>query len=229
MGGVLTTLTATGAKGVIASIPDITAIPFFTTVPYNGLVLTQGQADSVNMAMKLYQLPYVYKAGPNPFFVADPTSPHPIFKLRQMQPGELVLRTVPQDSLKCSGMGIINPQTFMPYPIPSKYALTADEVYQIRTATSAYNSIIAGLADNFGLAMVDMNAKLRDLQAGIVWDGVKLNTKFVTGGAFSLDGIHLNPRGNAVAANYFIDAINAKYGSTVPQADITKYNGVIFP
>ena len=229
MGGVLTTLTATGAKGVIASIPDITAIPFFTTVPYNGLVLTQGQADSVNMAMKLYQLPYVYKAGPNPFFVADPTSPHPIFKLRQMQPGELVLLTVPQDSLKCSGMGIINPQTFMPYPIPSKYALTADEVYQIRTATSAYNSIIAGLADNFGLAMVDMNAKLRDLQAGIVWDGVKLNTKFVTGGAFSLDGIHLNPRGNAVAANYFIDAVNAKYGSSIPQVNITNYPGVVFP
>ena len=229
MGGVITALVANGAKGVMANIPDVTAIPYFTTVPYNGLVLTQGQADSVNMAMQLYQLPYVYKAGPNPFFVADPTSPHPLFKLRQMQPGELVLLSVPQDSLKCKGMGIINPETFFPYPIPSKYVLTADEIYKIRTSTAAYNQILAGLAANFKLGLVDMNTKLQEMQKGIVWDGIKMNTTFVTGGVFSLDGVHLNPRGCAVAANYFIDAINATYGSTIPQVDITKYNGVVFP
>lgn len=231
MGAVVTTLVANGAKGVIANIPDVTAIPFFTTVPYNGLVLTQGQADSVNMAMQLYQLPYVYKAGPNPFFVADPTSPHPMFKIRQMQPGELVLLSVPQDSLKCRGMGIINPQTFSPYPIPTQYVLTADEIANIKTATTAYNQIISVLADadHFNLALVDMNTKLMDMQKGIVWDGIKMNTKFVTGGVFSLDGVHLNPRGCAVASNYFIDAVNSKYGSSIPQVNITNYPGVLFP
>lgn len=230
MGGVLTAMAASGAKGgVIANIPDITSIPFFTTVPYNALVLTKGQADSVNMAMALYQLPFVYKEGPNPFLVAEPNSPHPMFKVRQMQPGEFVLLTVPQDSLKCKGMGIINRETLYPYPIPTQYVLTADEVSKITSATSSYNQIIAGLATNFGLGLVDMNAKMAEMQKGIVWDGIKMNAKFVTGGVFSLDGVHLNPRGNAVAANYFIDAINAKYGSTIPQVDITKYDGVIFP
>jgi hypothetical protein len=229
MGGVLTALTANKAQGVIANIPDVTAIPYFATIPYNGLVLTQSQADSVNMAMALYQLPFHYTAGPNPFLVNDPTSPHPMFKVRQMQAGELVLMSVPQDSLKCMGMGIINRVTFMPYPIPTQFVLTSDEVYKIKTTTAAYNQILAGLATHFEIGLVDMNSKLTDIQKGIVWDGVKLNTKFVTGGAFSLDGIHLNPRGCAVAANYFIDAINAKYGSTIPQVNITSYPGVTFP
>lgn len=34
---ITTTLTSQGAKGVVATIPDVTAIPFFTTVPYNPL------------------------------------------------------------------------------------------------------------------------------------------------------------------------------------------------
>lgn len=34
---ILNTLTANGAKGVVATIPNVTDIPFFTTVPYNPL------------------------------------------------------------------------------------------------------------------------------------------------------------------------------------------------
>jgi len=229
MGGVVQTLAANGAKGVIANIPDITAIPFFTTIPYNGLVLTQSQADSVNMGMQLFQLPFVYKAGPNPFLVADPASPHPLFKVRQMQPGELVLLTIPQDSLKCAGMGIINPATLRPYPIPTQFVLTSDEVANIKAATTVYNNIIAAIAANFNLGIVDMNTCLTDVKKGIIWDGIKMNATFVTGGAFSLDGIHLSQRGCAVAANYFIDAINMKFGSSIPEVDITKYPGVVFP
>jgi hypothetical protein len=229
MGGVLQGLTLNGAKGVIATIPDVTAIPFFNTIPYNGLVLTQVYADSVNMAMTLYNLPFHYSAGPNPFLVADPTSPHPYFKVRQMQPGEMVLLTVPQDSMKCFGMGIIGRLTHIPYPIPKQFILNLDDIAKLKAATAAYNQIIAGLAANFKLGVVDMNTKLTQLQKGIVWDGITLNTTFVTGGAFSLDGIHLNPRGCALAANFFIEAINKQYNSTVPYVDITKYPGVIFP
>ena len=95
----------TGTKGVIANIPDITSIPFFTTVPYNGMVLPrQGLVDTVNGAMIQMGLSFTYVLGQNPFLVSDPASPHPFFKVRQMVPGELVLLTVPQDSIKCFGM-----------------------------------------------------------------------------------------------------------------------------
>lgn len=230
MGGIVQSLVGTGTKGVIANIPDITSAPFFNTIPYNGLVLPrQSLVDSVNWAMSLFQLPFTYQLGQNPFLVGDPTSPHPYFKVRQMQPGELVLLTVPQDSMKCFGMGLISAITFTPWAIPNQYVLTLDEINNIETAVAGYNQIIAGLAQTHGLALADMNARMKTLEGGIVWDGVRMNTQFVTGGVFSLDGIHPNSRGYALISNYFIDAINAEFGSTIPHVDITKYPGVQFP
>jgi hypothetical protein len=74
-----------------------------------------------------------------------------------------------------------------------------------------------------------MNSLMKRLQTGLIYNGVHLNAQFIQGGAFSLDGIHLNPRGCAIAANEFIDAINKKYGSTIPHVDVTQYQGVVFP
>jgi hypothetical protein len=229
---VLGSLLATGASGVMANIPDITSIPFFTTVPYNGLLIPrQSLADSINKAMGFYGLPFHYVAGANPFLINEPSSPHPYFKVRQMQPGELILLTVPQDSMKCMGMGIINRATQLPYPIPNQYVLTLAEIAQIKAATTVFNTIIDTLATNHHVGLVDINSTLKQLssESGIVWDGVHLNASFVSGGAFSLDGIHLTPRGNAVSANAFISVINQRFGSKIPYVDITKYKGVVFP
>jgi hypothetical protein len=233
MGGLIQTLTANGAKGVVATVTDVTASPFCTTIPYNGLVLDTAQAAQINYAMNLFGLApilnYTYQPGPNPFLISDPTSPHPYFKVRLMQPGERVLLTVPQDSLKCGGWGIISPWALMPAPIPDQYVLTSDEVTEIQTAVMGYNETIKALAGASGLAVCDMYENLRTMNSGIIWDGMKLSTKFVTGGVISTDGLHMTPRGNAVAANFFIDAINAKYGSTLPHVNVTEYPGLIFP
>ena len=232
MGGVLTAMTSNNAKGVIANIPDITEIPFFTTIPYNGIVITrQTLADSINYFMStFFGMPQFanYHVGQNPFFVSDTSAPN-FFKVRQMVEGELVLMSVPQDSLKCGGWGIISRSRSIPYGIPKQFVLVASDIIRIKATTTAYNNIISNLASHFNIGLVDMNARMKELQKGIVWNGIKMNADFVTGGAFSLDGIHLNPRGCAVAANFFIDAINKKYSSTVPFVDVTKYPGVKFP
>ena len=65
--------------------------------------------------------------------------------------------------------------------------------------------------------------------SGIRWNNVKYTAEFVTGGTFSLDGVHLTGRGAGLIANEFIKAINAKYGSNLPLTDINKYSGVAFP
>lgn len=45
-GSTVTGLTSNGAKGVVATIPSVTSIPFFTTVPYNPLTkATLGQGN----------------------------------------------------------------------------------------------------------------------------------------------------------------------------------------
>jgi len=56
-----------------------------------------------------------------------------------------------------------------------------------------------------------------------------MSALFVKGGVYSLDGIDLNPIGQATLANQFITAINNTYGSTIPQLDETAYSGIIFP
>ena len=107
--------------------------------------------------------------------------------------------------------------------------IIASEVSAITAATAAYNSKLKTAAETNGLAFVDANAFLKSAIKGITFNGVNVSTTFVTGGAFSLDGVHLTPLGNALLANQFILSINARYGSTLPQLDVTKFRGVLFP
>jgi len=54
---IVTTLTSGGAKGVVATVPNITSIPFFTTVPYNPLTTaTIGKGDANVGAATITQL-----------------------------------------------------------------------------------------------------------------------------------------------------------------------------
>lgn len=117
------------------------------------------------------------------------------------------------------------------YPFADKYVLTATEVTEVNAAIDAYNVTIKAAAESKGYAFVDANKKMIELnsQSGISFDGVKYTAKFVTGGTFSLDGVHLTGRGYALIANEFIKAINAKYKSTLPQVNPNNYSGITFP
>src|SRR5690606_22890909 len=35
-------------KGIVGNIPDVTGIPFFTTIPYNAVAIDQTSADALN-------------------------------------------------------------------------------------------------------------------------------------------------------------------------------------
>ncbi len=69
-----------------------------------------------------------------------------------MKPGELLLLTVPQDSLKCAFWGGFNPVLQIPVAIPVKYVLTLDEIDLINATVSGYNQTIQSLADQYGFA-----------------------------------------------------------------------------
>ena len=120
--------------------------------------------------------------------------------------------------------------SFRPNASP-QYSLTKNEIAKVKTATDSYNASIASLASSYGYAFVDANSKMKELSqsSGIQFDGVRYTAKFVTGGTFSLDGVHLTGRGYAVIANEFIKAINNKYGSTLPMVNPNGYSGVKFP
>lgn len=220
----LQALQATGAKGAIANLPDIASIPFFTTVPPNGYVLTQGQADTLNLFLGSFG--FSYQAGPNYFIMEDPNSQ---LGFRQMKEGEYLLITVPQDSLKCAFWGGFNPVLQLPVAIPGQYVLDANEVAAVDAAISGYNATIQAMADQYDLALADMHGFFASLENGLVFDGESFSTDFITGNGLSTDGIHMTPKGNALAANQFIEAINKKYGSNIPLVSTTNYRANVLP
>ena len=58
---IINTLTANGAKGVVATIPSVTSIPYFTTVPYNALPAEATASNAT--AIALYQFLSVATGG----------------------------------------------------------------------------------------------------------------------------------------------------------------------
>lgn len=210
-------LTGNGARGVMGTVPDISSFPYFTTIPWNGLVLDEANAQTLNQVFNPIEI--YFQVGENGFAIEDLSQPYGV---RKMVEGELILLSIPLDSVKCYGMGTI-------VPIPNRYVLTLEEIASIRQYTMGYNQVIRSLGTVFNLGVADVADLYDRLETGFVYNGVSLTNTFVSGGAFSLDGRNLNPRGQALLANEYIKAINTTYGARIPLADPTQYRGIKFP
>ncbi len=229
MENIVATLTSGGAKGIILGVPDVTSVPYFTTVPYNAIVLTEeSQVEALNLAYaQLNQMiivagstdTIVFQLGANPMIIADASLP---WQIRQIKSDEYVTLGLPLDSLKCAGWGTQK-------PVPSGYILDETEIADCEAAVQHYNTKLQELANANSLAYLDMATVLSDFKSGMMFDGVNYNTVFVQGGLFSLDGIHLTPQGYALVTNYIINAINAKYGAKIPLVIPNDYPGIVFP
>jgi len=211
-------LNSQNVKAVVGTIPDITQMPYFTTIPYNGLNLDDEKAASLN---QIYgPLGFSFSVGSNPFMIEDPAAG--AFGVRPMVEGELILLSVPLDSMKCHQYGSV-------YPLRDEFVLTLAELQEIRNQILAYNQVIRQYANFHGFAIAETAEFYTKLYDGFVYNGVAMSAKFVSGGAYSLDGIHLNPRGNALLANVFIKAINKTYKSSIPFANALFYSSTYFP
>lgn len=207
----ITQLTANGQKGVVATIPDVTTVPYFTTVTRKALL---------DAASALAGRPI------SDIYIATKTIPRPAT--------DNDLFVLPFSALAPSLLGEPNaaqaPYGFHPAnPIEDKYVLDTDEAASIKAHIIELNKIIKEIARSKDLAVADANAFLTRLKTGILYNGVSVSSAYITGSAFSLDGIHLTPMGNAIMANLVIDAINAKYGTRIEKVDATGYRGVIMP
>ena len=214
---VLHGLTSSGAKGVIANIPSLESFPFYTLIPWNGLALTLDQANALNQATSNF---FNFVAGNNGFVIDCPACQ--FVPYRKMGENEHILLNIPLDSLKCGNMGSF-------FGIPNAYILDSAEVDSIHQAIDAYNIIIQQKASQYGLAFVDMNSYFKNINSGIIWDGVDVNAEFISGGFFSLDGFHPNQKGYALIANEFIKAINSKYGASLSPVYCGECDGIRFP
>ena len=249
----LQTLTANGAGGVVANIPDVLKTPYFNTVPFNAIPLDQATADVVNAAYAAYngglaqlqlgglisaeelaQRTINFTAGPNAVVIIDEdltdlTAFNPaLINMRQataedllILPSSSFLGTLanPQDPTSINGVAV---------PLADNWVVTPQEAMMIDNAIAGYNQTIAALATQYNVALVDANALFDDLVANgfVQADGSVVTSTFATGGGFSLDGVHPSPRGYAILANAFTEAINAKYGSNLPMVNPLNFKGL---
>lgn len=275
----VTGLTANGVKGVVANLPYVNTLPFFTTVPTNPIPLDAANAATLNGLFASLnglfaslnetkpRFATLAAVSTNPLLIIDETlvprsaaikaaltsTYGPTFAgligdiFSQARHASNVAGS--KDYILLTSQGVLgkpvnglDPNTtvtvppFGPfstlgvsYPLLDRHVLTADEALQVKVATDAFNITIQSAAAGKGLAFVDTKVVMDKLgNGGITANAYTVTSTYVTGGAFSLDGVHPSPRGYALIANKFIEAINTTYGSNLKGVDLGNYR-ILFP
>ncbi len=282
------TMTENGAKGALVNIPDVTSIPFFTTVPFaplspldpnfgplipelnnqfgvlnaalniagfperaitfsttaaSAVVIQDNDLDNIS-AQLFIPLRNVFQSLGFP--LPQATAQAQLFasqfgQARQATEDDLltftsatVVGTLNQTRFnELVGLGVdaatagqlsVNGVTF---PLANQFVLTDTEQDRVSSAQTFYNSVIEMAAADNDLAFVDARSALEQVaQGGVMFDGGMLTSQYAAGGAFSLDAVHPTGRGYAFTANFMIEAINEKYGSSIPPVNIGQYPSV---
>src|SRR5690625_849804 len=145
-------------------------------------------------------------------------------QLRQANKDDLLL--LPSSSVLGTLADPSNPMSIMGVAVPlsDELVLTKTEQGRVHAAMVSYNATIQALASQHELAFVDANALLGQLaDGGLSYDAGMLTSDYVTGGAFSLDGVHPTARGYAFIANEMVKAIENTYGADLPKVNIGEF------
>lgn len=242
-----------GVQGILGNIPNVTAIPHFTTIPHNPVPLDAASAAALNQAYA------AYNAGLQQAFAAlDGTG---LFTAEEVERRTISFSEGEGNALvlideNLTDLGAINP-AFAGIPqfrqataadlfvlplrpliaqgfgtqiqLEDRWVLTPEEQAEISTAITQFNQVISDVASASGFALFDANTLLDQVAStGLATNGLVISSDLVTGGAFSLDGVHPNSRGYALIANEMLKAIDATYGSNFEASgnlvDVSTYN-----
>jgi len=194
---------APGVKLALFNVPDVTTIPFVTTFP-----------------------PVVLDANGNPVIVNG----NPLTLVgpggTPLGLGDYVLLTAQADLAAGNGFptgtfSYLTGAAGTNQPLTDAEVLSAGEAASIRSAVDQYNAAIASEAAARGAALVDLRGLLqRAATTGIPFQGTEYTSEFITGGLFSLDGVHPNDLAHGILCNVLIDAVNATFGARVPHVDL---------
>ena len=237
MDGIAAALSATGAQGVMANIPYVTDIPFFTTVPHNPVPLDAATAAGVNAAYAPYNggvaqiaglgaisteeaamRTISFAEGQNAVVIEDESltdlSAYGLPSIRQATSDDLVVL------LAASFIGTLadpnNPASVngVGVPLADNWVLTKTEVTEVTDMTDHINGKISTMATQLGYAHFDANDMFQQIFSGdITYNSFNPNASLVFGGMISLDGVHPTSRGYALIANEFLKAIDETFGS----------------
>ena len=106
-------------------------------------------------------------------------------------------------------------------PITDAGVLSAAEVVTVQAQVNSFNQVIAAQAQQANATLVDINALFKQVStSGLTINGYTGTTAFL-GGFFALDGIHPTNTGYAVVANTYIDTMNSKIGTKIPDVSLS--------
>ena len=193
---IVNALAGRGVEMAIANIPEVTGIPYVTTIPPVVVNPANNQVVIVNGQL----VPLIGPGGP-------------------LTPDDRVLLTARAELAQGKGIPVALGGTGQ--PLSDAVVLSAAEIAAITARIAAFNDIIRSEASRVGAAFVDVNAVFREIAAdGINVGGITFTENFLTGGIFSYDGVHPNAFGYAYTANLFIDAINGQFGGEIPLVNL---------
>jgi lysophospholipase L1-like esterase len=230
------------ASVIVATIPEVSGIPFFTTIAGNikanptasaafaaggsfyfqqagdlgaGTGSTKFEGGANDPLVTLLGGLYVFSIGIGTYA--------PYRSLGAPYDNYAFAQSVGIDSTKPFGLDPAN-------PFPNVWVLDAGEQTTTTQAIAAYNASIISIASARGYQVWDAHALFNDISSnGYFYKGYKFTTDFVTGGLFSLDGVHPTSRGYGIMANELIGVMNKEYGMSIPIVDILAIPGLEAP
>lgn len=201
---IVAALKETGAFVVAANLPDVTTIPFATTIrPY---VTNPATGEPVLLGGQ--RVPLIGPTGELP---------------------STALVTLAASTLLAQGIGVPAALGGTGAPLPDEVLLDPSEIAIIQERVRANNQAIGEICSAAGVPVVDVFALLQEVSTtGRRVAGITLTSDFLSGGIFSYDGVHPSDIGYAVVANEWIRVINQSGGS-LPFVNLGEVLGVTAP
>lgn len=185
------------AKKLLVNVMDVTKTPFFNTLP-------PVELDGAGR--------------PKPTFLLG-VSPGDRVTLLAIDSLRAGVGYALGDTSYISGLAV--PGTGR--PLPGAFVLDPTEVASIQAATAQYNAAIASEAAARGYALLDVHAMLdRFAASGVKFAGATYTTAYLTGGLFSVDGVHPTDLFHGLVCNEMIATVNTKFGSRIPTLDLSR-------
>ncbi|MCC5931479.1 MAG: hypothetical protein JJU28_19685 [Cyclobacteriaceae bacterium] len=184
-------------------------------------VITVTTAQQIT-ALKAAGIYPTFQQGPNPFVMVTAVTAQNPLGIRQLRQGEYILLSALADGVLAGEAALM--------PKANQYVLDAQEVANVNEYRAFYNNVISTVATNSpNITLIDSDQLLQKYSAGVFVDGVQIDGRFVQGGFFSLDGVHLTPRGYAATANEIISVINRNFNASIPPAIVNNFRAVVLP
>jgi hypothetical protein len=187
-----------GTKGVVMTIPDLlTNSPFFTHIKASSL---SGKLNS----------PIYFRTGTG--------------AIRKATDRDLILMSA--DSVGISNRSGLPKGYMYAYPLNNEDVLDEDEVAKVNQARLAFNSTLETEARAIKMVVINTNILFAKVKNGFEDNGISINANYPAGNFYSLDGIHLTAKGNALLANEIIKTLNITCQTALPIVNTANYTGM---